>query len=128
MPFSARTLHDLAYADVLAALAGHCRTDAGRERARVRAFLPDADGVRAALALVEEARVQLGRDGALPLDGVSEIRSHAERAAKGAMLEPAELYACARTLFAFLRVREALAPHDEEFPALTALSLSLIHI
>ncbi len=125
MPFSPRTLHDLAYADVLAALAGHCRTEAGRERARGRAFLQDADAVRAALALVEEARVQLGRDGPLPLDGVSDIRSHAERAAKGAMLEPAELYACAQTLFAFLRLRDTLAPKDEEFPALTALSRRL---
>ncbi len=125
MPFSARTLHDLAYADILSALAGHCRTDAGRERARGRAFLRDADDVRAALALVEEARMHLGRDGALPLDGVSDIRSHAERAAKGALLEPAELYACARTLFAFLRLRENLAPTGEEFPGLTALSRRL---
>lgn len=122
MPFSTRTLHDLAYADVLAALAGHCRTDAGRERARVRPFLQDADGVRAALALVEEARALLVRDGALPLDGISDVRPHVERAAKGAMLEPAELYACARTLFAFLRIRETLAPADEAFPGLAILS------
>ncbi|MGO9831918.1 MAG: endonuclease MutS2 [Myxococcaceae bacterium] len=125
MPFSARTLHDLAYADVLVALAGHCRTDAGRERARQRPFLEGPDAVRSALALVEEARALLARGEALPLGGVFDVRDNAERAAKGALLEPAELHACAQTLFAFRRLRQALEAGQQELPALFTLSRAL---
>ena len=103
MPFSTRTLHDLAFADILAALAGRCRTGAGRERALVRAFLDRPEDVQAALSRVEEAGTLLRTEIALPLEGVADVRSSVERAAKGALLDPPELQACARTLFACLR-------------------------
>jgi DNA mismatch repair protein MutS2 len=122
LSFSQRTLEDLAYADVLAALSARCRTDVGRERARLRPFLEDAGHVRTALQRVEEARTLLAEDESLPLDGVSDVRASVERAAKGAMLEPVELHACARTLFAFLRTRKALAAREAELPLLAALA------
>ncbi len=125
MPFSSRTLQDLAYADVLAALSARCRTDVGRERARSRPFLEGADAVRAALGRIAEARVLLAQDEALPLEGVADVRGSVERAAKGAMLEPAELHACARTLFAFLRTRRLLAAREVELPALGAIAMAL---
>ncbi len=125
MPFSSRTLHDLAYADVLVALAGHCRTDAGRQRAKGRPFLDGPEAVRSALALVEEARRLLAQDEALPLGGVFDVRDNARRAAKGALLEPAELHACAQTLFAFRRLRQVLEPRQKELPALFAISRAL---
>ena len=125
MPFSSRTLQDLAYADVLAALSSRCRTDVGREKARLRPFLEGEADVRTALARVEEARVLLAEDEALPLEAVADVRGSLERAAKGAMLEPAELRACARTLFAFLRTRQALAAREAVLPLLAALRLAL---
>lgn len=125
MPFSSRTLHDLAYADVLAALSARCRTDVGRERATARPFLEDADSVRAQLARVQEACSLLAQDETLPLDGVADVRESVERAAKGAMLEPAALQACARTLFAFLRTRQVLAAREAELPALAAIARAL---
>ncbi len=125
MPFSSRTLQDLAYADVLAALAARCRTDVGRERALGRPFLEGAASVGAALARVEEARALLARDEALPLEGVADVRESVERAAKGAMLEPAELHACARTLFAFLGTRRLLAARTAELPSLAAIAQAL---
>jgi DNA mismatch repair protein MutS2 len=125
LPFSSRTLQDLHFADVLAALASRCRTDVGQERARARPFLEGPDAVRAALALVEEARVLLAQGEALPLDGVSDVRGNVDRAAKGALLAPAELHACARTLFACLRTRGVLVPRVAELPGLSALAQTL---
>ena len=125
MPFSTRTLQDLAYADILTALGARCRTDVGRGRALARPFLDGPDSVRAAMARVEEARALLAESEALPLDGVADVRSHVERASKGALLDPSELHACARTLFAFLRTREALTPRATDFPLLAAIAQSL---
>ncbi len=125
MPFSIRTLQDLAYADILAALGARCRTDVGRERALARPFLDGPDSVRAALARVEEARGLLEEAEALPLDGVADVRGHVERAAKGALLDPSELHVCARTLFAFLRTREVLLARAQDLPLLAAIAQSL---
>jgi DNA mismatch repair protein MutS2 len=125
LPFSSRTLQDLHFADVLAALASRCRTDVGQERAMARPFLDGPDAVRAALALVEEARVLLAQGEALPLDGVSDVRGNVERAAKGALLAPAELHACARALFACLNTRAVLVARAAELPGLSALAQAL---
>ncbi|HMK72008.1 MAG TPA: endonuclease MutS2, partial [Myxococcaceae bacterium] len=125
MVFSARTLHDLAFADILTALAARCRTDAGRARARLRPFLEAAADVAEALARVEEARALLAAEDPLPLDGVADLRGPAERAAKGGVLEPVELRACATSLFAFLRTRERLLPRAGDLPRLAALGLEL---
>jgi DNA mismatch repair protein MutS2 len=115
----------LAFADILAALASRCRTEAGAERARSRAFLETREGVGAALALVEEAAILLAANKPLPLQGAADVRGSAERAAKGALLEPAELQACARTLFACLRMREFLVARDAELPRLAVIAREL---
>jgi DNA mismatch repair protein MutS2 len=125
LSFSERTLHDLAFGDILAALASRCRTEAGAERARSRAFLETREGVEAALAVVEEAGTLLGAGQPLPLQGAADVRNSVERAAKGALLEPAELQACARTLFACLRTRESLVAREGELPRLAHIAREL---
>jgi DNA mismatch repair protein MutS2 len=125
LSFSSRTLQDLAYADILGALAARCRTDVGRERARARPFLDGPDSVQSALARVEEARALLAENEALPLEGVADVRGSVERAAKGALLDPSELHACARTLFGFLRTREVLLARAADFPLLAGVAQSL---
>jgi len=107
--FSPRTLEDLAFPEVLAALGQRCRTAAGRSRALARSFLDDASAIRESLARVDEARELLQAQVSLPLGGVADIRSSVERAEKGGLLEPRELTAIAQTLFAFTRTRDALA-------------------
>jgi len=106
--FSPRTLEDLAFPEVLAALGQRCRTAAGRSRALARSFLDDASAIRESLARVDEARALLQAQVSLPLGGVADIRGSVERAEKGGLLEPRELTACAQTLFAFTRTRESL--------------------
>ena len=108
MHFSPRTLEDLAFPEVLAALGQRCRTAAGRSRALARSFLDDGSAVRESLARVDEARALLQAQMSLPLGGVADIRGSVERAEKGGLLEPRELTACAQTLFAFTRTREVL--------------------
>jgi DNA mismatch repair protein MutS2 len=116
--FSPRTLEDLAFPEVLAALGQRCRTAAGRTRALARSFLDDAAAVREALARVDEARALLQAQVSLPLGGVSDVRGSVERAEKGGLLEPKELTACAQTLFAFTRTHEALAERSGLAPRL----------
>jgi DNA mismatch repair protein MutS2 len=116
--FSPRTLEDIAFPEVLAALGHRCRTAAGRNRALARSFLDDASAVREALARVDEARALLQEKVSLPLGGVADIRGAVERAEKGGLLEPRELTGCAQTLFAFSRTRQALAEKSGLVPRL----------
>ena len=125
MHFSPRTLEDLAFPEVLAALGQRCRTAAGRSRALGRSFLDDAAAIRESLARVDEARGLLQAQVSLPLGGVADIRAAVERAEKGGLLEPRELVACAQTLFAFGRTREALAEQAAAAPRLAFIGQRL---
>ena len=118
MHFSPRTLEDLAFPEVLAALGHRCRTAAGRSRALARPFLDDPAAIREALARLDEARALLQAQVSLPLGGVADVRGSVERAEKGGILEPRELTSCAQTLFAFSRTREALAERSGTAPRL----------
>ncbi|MGZ6078709.1 MAG: endonuclease MutS2 [Myxococcaceae bacterium] len=125
MHFSPRTLEDLAFPEVLAALGQRCRTAAGRSRALARSFLDDASAIREALARVDEARALLQAQVSLPLGGVADIRGSVERAEKSGLLEPRELTACAQTLFAFSRTHEALRESSLMAPRLAFLGQRL---
>ncbi|MGZ6080025.1 MAG: endonuclease MutS2, partial [Myxococcaceae bacterium] len=125
MHFSPRTLEDLAFPEVLAALGQRCRTAAGRSRALGRSFLDDASAIREALARVDEARALLQAQVSLPLGGVADIRGSVERAEKSGLLEPRELTACAQTLFAFSRTHEALRESSVMAPRLAFLGQRL---
>jgi DNA mismatch repair protein MutS2 len=123
--FSPRTVEDLAFPEVLAALAQRCRTSAGRTRALARPFLDDPATVHEALARVGEARELLQDGFALPLGGVADIRAAVERSEKGALLEPRELRDCSQTLFAFVRARELLSERAAKVPLLAAVGQRL---
>jgi len=118
VPFSPRTLEDLAFPEVLAALGQRCRTAAGRSRALVRSFLDDASAIRESLARLDEARALLQAQVSLPLGGVADIRGSVERAEKSGLLEPHELTGCTQTLFAFSRTREVLQQRSGMAPRL----------
>src|SRR5512145_2282935 len=75
-----RTLEELGWPEILAALAGRCRLPAGRARALTLPFQPDAAAVREALARVGEARSLSEAAWSLPLGGVSDVEPHLERA------------------------------------------------
>ena len=120
-----RTLEDLAFGDVLLALARRCRTEAGRQRALVRPLLDSAVEIADALTRVEEARTLGQEQFSLPLGGLGEVRVFVERAAKSGLLEPRELITVAQTLFAFVRTREALEEREAQVPVLALLARGL---
>jgi len=125
MDVNERTLASLGFDELRAALAGRCRTDVGRERARARPFLASKAEVVEAYALVDEARLLKSEPLSLPIGGLTDIRASVDRAARGGMLEPRELIAITQALFAFERGHEVLAERAERLPGLAALGRRL---
>jgi DNA mismatch repair protein MutS2 len=120
-----RTLEDLNFGEILAALAQRCRTQAAKDRALTRPFLESREQVETALAQVEEARALLLAQRSLPLGGAADIRLSLDRAEKGGLLEPRELIATAQTLFAFARLKEGLAERATIAPRLAEIGKRL---
>lgn len=125
MQVTTRTLDDLGFTEVLRALAQRCRTDMGRERALARPFRETHEEVTDALDHVEEARRLAQQQISLPLGGVSDVRPSLTRAEKQAVIEPRDLLAISRLLFAFLRTREVLEDREEQVPRLASLARHL---
>jgi DNA mismatch repair protein MutS2 len=117
-----RTLEELGWPEVLAGLAGRCRTPAGRRAALALPFLASARVAREALLAVGEARALSEQRIALPLGDVGEVDGHVERAAKGGVLPPLALRECAALARAAARTRAALAGRVVEAPRLWALA------
>ncbi|MFO0583655.1 MAG: Smr/MutS family protein [Anaeromyxobacter sp.] len=117
-----RTLAELGWPDVLAALAARCRLPAGRAAAVARTFLPTAPDVREELLRVEEARRLSEAGTSLPLGGVGDVEGHLDRAAKGGTLEPLALRECAALVRAAARTREALSARADDLPRLWAIA------
>ncbi|GMU59292.1 MAG: endonuclease MutS2 [Myxococcaceae bacterium] len=125
MEVNERTLASLGFEEVRAALAGRCRTDVGRDRARARPFLDTKNEVLAAYALVDEARLLKSEPLSLPIGGLIDTRPAVDRAARGGMLEPRELMAITATLFAFERANEVLGERAQKLPGLAVLGRRL---
>jgi DNA mismatch repair protein MutS2 len=125
MELTDRTLASLGFEEVRAALAARCRTEVGQARARARGFLPDRGAVLAALALADEARALKNEPMSLPVGGVVDIGPSLDRASKGGLLEPRELIAVCRALFAFERTHELLLERRERLPGLAELGRRL---
>jgi DNA mismatch repair protein MutS2 len=117
---TARTLEDLGFTEVLKALAGRCRMEAGQRRALARPFLSSREEVEQALALVEEAQKLKDSGRTLPLGGLRDVQNDIERAAKGGMLEPRELIAVSDLLASMSRASEVLQEQRDGFPELAA--------
>ena len=113
-----RTLADLGFSRILAALSERCLTSMGQQRANARGFLANADEVRTAHALVKEARALADEEAGLSLGGLSDIREPLERAAKHAMLEPRELSQVAQLLAGAGAARRLLEARRVESPQL----------
>lgn len=120
-----RTLEDLGYSEVLTALAQRCRTPGGKERALARPFLDSREEVERALEKIRQARLLAEQQLSLPFGGLGELRPSLERAEKSGLLEPRELVALSRAMFAFVRIREALTERESLVPALAELARGL---
>jgi DNA mismatch repair protein MutS2 len=106
------TLDVLEYPTILEQLAGAAATTQGAAVARELVPSPDPAEVARRQTLTAEA-IALFDDSAEPsLGGVEDVRSAAERAARGAALRIPELHEVARSIKVALAARDALRPAD----------------
>lgn len=120
-----RTLAELGWPEILAALAQRCRLPSGQRRAAALPFLPTAADAREGLLRVGEARRLSEAGFALPLSGVGDVEGHLDRAAKGGVLEPLALRECAALVRAAARTRNALEARAGDLPRLWAIAEGL---
>ncbi|MBS2032313.1 MAG: Smr/MutS family protein [Deltaproteobacteria bacterium] len=123
-----QALLDLGFPRLLEALAGRARTDLGQARALRRPLHADADDVREALAMVEEARLLAGEQRVLPLAGARDVRALVARAGKGATLEGPELVQLAHVMAALSRTRDFLEDVAGRVPRLARLGEQLVDL
>jgi DNA mismatch repair protein MutS2 len=117
-----RTLRELGWPEVLAALAARCRLPAGRRQALALPFQPDAAAARTALGRVAEARALSEAAVALPLGGVGEVEAILDRASRGGVLEPLALRELAGLVRAAARTRATLEGRAAASPLLWAIA------
>jgi DNA mismatch repair protein MutS2 len=117
-----RTLAQLGWPELLAALAARCRLPAGQRRAVALPFQPDAGAAREALARVDEARRLSEAGASLPFGGLADVEEALDRSARGGVLEPLALREVAALARAVTRTRAALLARAGEAPLLAALA------
>ena len=116
-----RTLKDLGWPHMLAALAERTRLSVGRECALQLPFLRLADDIATALGRVEEMRTLLRADDPVPLGGVEDVRQALHRASKQAVLAPSEILECARLIQAVAQVRRYFGTRKQDAAGLAEL-------
>ena len=117
-----KTLRVLEYDKIVARLAGHAAFDVGRELALALRPSADAVEVRARQAVTREARAFADRRDGATLEGAQDVRAAVAGAARGRVLQPAELLAVRATLAVARRLKRAIAHDDARWPGLAALA------
>ncbi len=125
-------LSALEWEKVVSRLAGHASSGPGRALCAALSPGTDLDAVHASLEENRDGRRMLLHDGALPLEGVKEIRAEVDKAVKGASLSPGELLLVGQTARSGERVRKffddrrgkypRMAHHARELPPLRELA------
>ncbi|MBM4397913.1 MAG: hypothetical protein FJ087_19785, partial [Deltaproteobacteria bacterium] len=93
-----RTLQDLQFARIVEAASSRSQTARGRALLATLRELPGPAAAKTELVLVDQAAALLALPDHPTLDGVEDVGSQVESAARGGVLTAAELVACARLL------------------------------
>lgn len=117
-----RTLRSLDWDAVLDALAQHARTRRGAEAARAVPLSTIPTEVRARYAEVAEVLEARRFGDDVPVGGVSDVAEPVERAARGAILEPADLREIGSTARALTTLRDWASHRAERAPRLEGLA------
>ncbi len=121
MDLFARTLDALDWGAVLAALAGHARTERGRRACAATALAETGEEARRLLAEVAEVwRLEDEEGATIPVGGVGDVAALVERAGRGVPLDGGELRDVGAALAALDRLQRWLAGRAEEAPHLWA--------
>ncbi|MEX1020197.1 MAG: Smr/MutS family protein [Litorilinea sp.] len=120
-----RTLRVLEYNKILDRLASHCSFSGGVER--VQALLPsdDLQTVQEWLAQTDEAFRLLDQKTDIHFGGVRDIRSHLERAERGAMLLASDLLEIKTTLQRARTLHTLFTRLEESFPHLAEVAMNI---
>ena len=105
-------LDALEFGFVLERLAAAAATPFGVELALALRPSADAEEVAARQALTDEAVTLLDHAAEPPLHGIADVRESVDRAERGAVLSPGELFDVANTIEAALRARAALGGQE----------------
>ncbi|HEU4405171.1 MAG TPA: Smr/MutS family protein [Polyangiaceae bacterium] len=120
-----KTLSDLEWNRLLAALAERCRGEAGRRLALALPFAGGPAGARVALAEAREAFAAEARGEPLPLYGLRDVAPALDRLRVGAVLAPGELRDVGALLASARVLRRFLSPRQKTtLPALAAACLT----
>ncbi len=122
MKSSAQTIAELGLYAIQGALAERCSTPLGAMRVASRPISLPRDALESEFAIVREALLLEAEAEALPLGGVTDLREAAQRAEKGAILDPSDLIRIGVALFAFEQAREFLAKRAPAYPRLREIA------
>lgn len=117
----AKTLSDLQFSKILDAASAYCRTSRGQELIRYKHMYMDPQACDAELALVEEGIYCFDLPNPPSLGGVEDMTFAFTAAAKGAVLSPSELIACAKMLSIGAETSHRLEAGRLRIPGLAAL-------
>ncbi|MFN2425184.1 MAG: endonuclease MutS2 [Candidatus Binatia bacterium] len=122
MDLFSRTLDALDWVFVADALASHARTSLGSRAAAQSGFSRDPQAIAQSFDAIEEVHALAERRaGVLPVGGVEDIEDALVRAARGDVLDLAEIATVRCTLGALLGVEDFLARHAGVVPTLRLL-------
>ncbi len=123
-----RTLTDLGWPQLLAALAEGAGTARGQVIARTLPFLDSRAAVETSLLRIEEVRGLLRLDQGLPLGGIGDPESALDRAEKGAALAGEEIRSCGQLIRAAAETRRFLLSRRERAPLLNEVAQGLVDL
>ncbi|HYB98876.1 MAG TPA: Smr/MutS family protein [Candidatus Limnocylindrales bacterium] len=126
MDLLARTLEALDWPFMARELASHARTAAGARAAAEVELHKDTGAIAESLDAIEEIHALLeARAGAPPVGGVEDIAEPLLRAARGEVLDLADLRAVRSTLAALAELARFLARHAQAAPTLARLGAAI---
>ncbi len=115
------TLKVLEYEKIRGMLLAHTSCELGKERVRGMAPLIEAREVEQRQAETTEACAVLDDLGSIPLGGIHDVRQAVDRAARDAILQPAELLDIADTASSGRRLKFFFARYRSRYPLLNAI-------
>ena len=117
-----KSIRILEYHKVLEQLAELTSFSAGAELARALLPVSDAETAGRWQLETEEARTLLDRRSDVTIGGARDVRTQADRAERGFVLEPVELLDVRSTIIAARQLRRKLIKAQEEYPSLAAVA------
>ena len=120
-----RTLRVLEFEKILAQVAAYCAFSGGADVARALLPSDDLETVRARLAETAEAYTLLDQKTDISFGGVRDVRSHLERAERGAVLLAPDMLEIRNTLLRARSLKNLFSRLEQSFPRLAEIAVNI---